>query len=198
MRHTRMATLIVLLLTVLLGAGCSSVVAGHAAPVPGAARSTGAPPSSATGSSTDGVAWADQVCAAFLDIHRVLSDQPKPDLTNQAATLDAYKQYFSRTVPALDGAANQLSAIGPGPLNGGEQLITNMVALVTLMRDAYRDAQTAVDAIDPASPTVMSQELPAALNLTDVKARAPQIDISATPELNAAAQAAPNCRAVGG
>jgi uncharacterized protein YceK len=194
MRHTRMTMLIVLLLTVLLGAGCSSVVTGHAAPAPGAAGSTGA----GGDAGTDGVGWAGQICGAFLETNRVLRDQPHPDVANVPATLDGYKQYFNRTIPVLDQTITQLTAIGPGPLNGGEKLITDMITLVTLVRDAYRNAQAAVDAIDPASPTVMSQELPAALSLTDVKDKAPQIDISATPELNAAAEGAPNCRSVGG
>jgi hypothetical protein len=39
--------------------------------------------------------------------------------------------------------------------------------------------------------------MPAALALTNVQGSAPQIDIAATPELNAAAESAPNCQAFG-
>jgi hypothetical protein len=201
MPHSR-SMMAIVLVAMLAVAGCSTVVAGQAAPAAGALPNAGARPDTGSDSeappSDAGVAWADAACGEFLQALRVLRDQPKADLANPAGTVDAYKQYFGRSVPALDAALTQLSALGPGPLDGGQQLLDGMVGLVTVMRDAHRSAQVAVDAIDPASPTVMSQELPAALALTEVQQAAPQVDVGATRALNAAARMAPNCQAITG
>jgi hypothetical protein len=196
MQHKRL-TMLIVLLSVLLGAGCSTAVAGQAAPAPGAAPGGDSAPGDGTAPvSAAGVAWVDQVCGVFLDANRTLQDQPTPDMANAAGTLDGYKQYFARSVPALDTAVTQFAAIGPGPLEGGDQLIGSMVGLATVLRDAYSNAQASVNAIDPASPTVLTQDLPAAIAMTNVRDVAPEIDIAATPELNAAAAAAPNCQAI--
>jgi hypothetical protein len=181
----------------LFGTGCSSVVAGQAAPAPALARAA-APETATVPPSPEGVAWVDQVCSAFVDANAVLTDRPRADITNIPATIGGYSQYFDRTMPALDGAMARLHVIGPGPLDGGGTVVDNMVALMTLTRDAHRNAKAAVDAIDPASPTVMTQELPAALALTQIQQPAPEVDIFATPELDAAAQVASNCQAFAG
>jgi hypothetical protein len=194
--------MLIAVLALLLVAGCSSVVTGQAAPAPAPAAAptpapTAAPESAAAPVSAEGVAWADELCGAFLDTNRVLTDQPRPDTTDVSGTISSYSQYFSRTIPALDAAIVRFQSIGPGPLDGGETVVTAMGTLVTLLRDGHTAAKAAVDAIDPASPTVMTQEMPAALALTNVQDAAPDIDIAATPELDAAAQAAPNCQAFG-
>lgn len=193
-------TMLIAVLALLFVAGCSSVVTGQASPVADVVPDAmSAPESEAAGPpSPEGVAWADQVCGAFIDANAVLTDQPRPDATNAPATVAGYSQYFDRTIPILESSIARLQGIGPGPLEGGDIMINNMGTLMTLMRDAHRAAKAAVDAINPASPTVLTQELPAALNLTDVQDRAPEIDVSATPELNAAAEAAPNCQAYDG
>jgi hypothetical protein len=202
--RTAIAALALLFGAVLFAAGCSSVVPGQAAPAaapaaPAAPRAApeSAPESAAAPVSPEGVVWADQVCGAFLDANTVLTDQPKPDINNVPGTISVYSQYFDRTLPALDAAMGRLQGIGPGPLDGGATVIDSMVGIMTLMRDAHRSAKAAVDVIDPASPTVLTQELPAALALTQIADSAPQVDISATPQLDAAAAVAPNCQAFG-
>jgi hypothetical protein len=202
MPRTRPATLIVAL-ALLFVAGCSTVVTGQASPVVDAApeaRSApeGAAPDAAAGPpSAEGVAWADQVCGAFLEANTVLTDQPRPDPTNATGTISSYSQYFGRTVPALDSSIGRLQGIGAGPLPGGDTVINSMTTIVTLTRDGHRAAKAAVDAIDPASPTALTLDMQAALELTNVADQAPEIDVGATPELNAAAEAAPNCQAYG-
>ncbi|OLT09787.1 hypothetical protein BJF78_06165 [Pseudonocardia sp. CNS-139] len=209
MPRTRPASLLAVLASLLVGllvAGCSTVVTGQASPAAGAVAES--VPDDASGSgpgvlsapeaatpSPAGIAWADQVCGAFLDANVTLTDQPLPDAANPAGTVAGYSQYFDRTVPALDAALGRLQGVGPGPLDGGGTMIANMTTLITLMRDGHVAAKAAVDAIDPASPTALTQELPAALALTDVQDQAPPIDVGATAELNAAAEAAPMCRA---
>jgi hypothetical protein len=196
MQRTRTA---IAVLALLFGAGqfavgCSSVVVGQAAPAP--APAIRAAPEAATAPVTpEGVAWADEVCGAFSDANSVLTDQPSPVVTDVPATLGVYSGYFERTVPALDTAMARLGGIGAGPLDGGATVVDNMVGLMTLMRDAHVSAKAAVDAIDPAAPTVLTRELPAALALTQIRDAAPEVDIAATPELDAAARAAPNCQA---
>ena len=195
MHRTRTAIAVLALLfgAVLPAAGCSTIVPGQAVPaaMPAPRAALGGAPAPA---SPEGVAWADQVCGAFRDANAGLTDQPKPDVDDVAATLGAYRQYFERTIPALDAATTRLRTIGPGPLAGGGTVVDDMVAVMTLMRDAHVRTKAAVDAIDPASPTVMHNELPAALALTAIKDAAPKVDLAATPGLAAATDAAPNCQ----
>lgn len=195
MQRTRSAIPIAVLALMLLGAGCTTVVAGQAAPASAPAR-TAAPGDAPV--PAEGVAWANDLCGAFLDTNRVLTDQPKPNAADIPGTVSGYSQYFGRTVPALDAAIGRFQAIGPGPLPGGDTVATTMSTLVTLLRDAHTNAKAAVDAVDPASPTVLSAELPAALALANVRDTVPDVNMAATPELSAAAQAAPNCQAFDG
>lgn len=200
--HHRPAQTVLALVALLLGAlllvaGCTTTVTGVAAPVSGTAPSSAAPPGR---SSAEAVAWTDAVCGALLPLTTALSAPPNVDPTNPEALTGALGDYFGDGVTALDTALAGLAATEPSPVDGGDEIITALSGTLTTFRASFSDAQAKLDAIDPADPSELVSVLPAALapleDLTDLTD--PTTALRENPELNRAAEQAPNCRALPG
>jgi hypothetical protein len=201
MHHTaRTALVSTAVATVLLGAGCSSVLPGVPAPEPVGSSNSAA----ATGSApveTDGVAWMDKICGAMLPAVQVRATAPTLGGNGDPQSrLAGLSQYLDKASTAVDGAITGMAAAGPSPIEGGDQAVTALTTTLTSFRDSAREAKTKIDAVDTSDPQALRTDLPAAIaplaELASLPNPAAQLD--SNPALEAAAKAAPQCQQVEG
>jgi hypothetical protein len=193
-RQPRTALLVAGTVPALLLMGCSTAVTGTPAPAGATASATpGAAPA-------DAVTWIDGVCGSLQPMLKALSSAPKGDSSDPQATVKGLRGYFGNAVTSLDTALDGLKAAAPSPVDGGDQFVTSLTGTLTKLRSSFQDAKTRIDAVDPSDVTQLATALPAALaplqdlqNLPD-----PTADLKNTPELDQAAQLAPNCKALPG
>lgn len=188
-----------LLVSLLLATACTTTVTGGAVPMGDAAPSsaTMAPP---VPTSDGAVAWADDVCGALLPLADALSTPPKVGSSDPEALGEGFGRYFDDGVAALDASLAGLAAVGPSPVDGGDEIVTGLTGTLTTTRTSLAAAKTRLDAIDPADPSELVTSLPALLepleafsDLSD-----PATALSENPALDRAAEQAPNCRALPG
>jgi hypothetical protein len=183
MRHTLPAVTAAVLLAV---SGCSG---GTATPGPVAVTTAAVPDSPP-------VRWIDDVCGSLLPLGPAMQAAPRVDRTNAAATLQGLSGFFSMLVDAFDLAATRLTAAGPSPVAGGDEIVTRLSAALTASRTTLAGARTAIDRVDVNDPAALAAELPAALAPLQQLSTLPNptAGLQASPELDSAAAQAPNCR----
>jgi hypothetical protein len=192
-RTPRTALVTAAVATVLLGAGCTTLVPGLPAPS-GAAPAVG----TAVPTETDPVAWMGKICTAMLPALKTRSTQPKLDTANPRDTIAALSTYLGETGTAVDGAINGMSAAGPSPIEGGDEAVRALTTTLTAFRDSVREAKTRIDAIDTSNTRALATELPKAIEpLTALSTLPdPAAELDGNPELDRAAAQAPECRQV--
>lgn len=99
--------------------------------------------------SQEAVQWADTVCGALVPVVDRLKAPPGFDLTAPAATRDAYSSYLGAALAATDGAQQTITAAGPAPVDGGDQVAQKVRDQVTELRNDLSDAKDQVDRADP-------------------------------------------------
>lgn len=197
-RTTRNA-LLVAGFTALLATGCATAVPGVAAPQPGlgAATTSAAPPSEEpAGSTDDAVAWVDDVCGALLPFVETASTQPDINPSDPVAAVEGLSDYLGQAVDGLDSAIDGMAAAGPSPVDGGDEVVERLTEALTSFRTSFADAKTAVDAVDTSDTLGLVEALPKAVEPLEAIANVedPTADLRNNPELNAAAEQAPNCQ----
>ncbi len=192
-RTPRTALVTAAVATVLLGAGCTTLVPGLPAPS-GAAPAAG----TAVPTVTDPVAWMDKICTAMLPALKTRAAQPKLDTANPRDSIAALSTYLGEAGTAVDGAINGMAAAGPSPIEGGDQAVTALTTTLTSFRDSAREAKTKLDAIDTSNPRTLATELPQAIEPLTALSNAPNpaAELGNNPELNQAAAQAPQCQQV--
>jgi hypothetical protein len=147
---------------------------------------------------SDAVAWTDQVCGALSGFARAATTQPKVDGADPAATVRGLGDYFGTTAAALQGSIIELDAVGPSPVDGGDEYVARLKGALTEIRTSFDMARGQLAGVDTSSVQAMSVALPAAVaplqelrNLAD-----PTEGLRATDELTAAADKATNCQQV--
>lgn len=197
-RATRKLVIVPFLAAALLGAGCSSTVAGNPAPAGGAPAPAGGDAGAA--STDDPVAWADQVCGAMLDFVTATGQQPDIDPSAQPdEVLQGLSEYLGAASTAAGTTAESVRAAGPAPVDNGEDIANQLVETFTTIETTFEGVQTNIENIDASDPTALSTELPEAFaefeNLSS-QLGDPTSDLNSNPELNAAAEQAPNCQQI--
>ncbi len=198
MHRTLRPALLAITATALLTTGCASTVTGTAEPVGAAAPLSAAAPPPAT--QTDAVAWVDGVCGSLLPFVKAASTEPAIDPSDPKAAIKGLSTYLGKAVSTLDTALTGLKKAGPAPVDGGDQVVATLTGALTKFRTSFQDAKTKIDAVDPTDLAQVASALPAAVqplqelsNLPD-----PTADLKSTPELDRAAQKAPNCKSLPG
>ena len=189
-RSIRTALIAAGTVTVMLVAGCSTTVSGTAAPA-GAASSAGA---AATG---DPVTWINGVCGSLLGFVKTVSSPPAIDSSSPEKAVKGLSTYLGSAVTAIDKATTDIKAAGPSPVAGGDQAITTITDTLGKFRTSFQSAKTKIDAVNPSDLSQVATALPEALTpLQDLSNLPNTTDFNSTPELDKAAQQAPNCQAL--
>jgi hypothetical protein len=194
MHRTPRTTLVVAAVaTVLLGAGCTTLVPGLPAPS-GAAPAAG----TAVPTETDPVAWMDRICTAMLPALETRSAQPQLDPANPRDSVAALSSYLGDASTAVDGAITGMAAAGPSPIEGGDEAVAALTTTLTAFRDSTREAKTRIDAIDTSNPRSLATELPQAVEPLTALSNLPNpaSELGRNPELDQAAAQAPQCQQV--
>jgi hypothetical protein len=147
---------------------------------------------------SDAVAWTDQVCGALSGFARAATSQPQVGGADPVSTVRGLGDYFSATATALQGSISELDAVGPSPVEGGDEYVARLKGALTEIRTSFDTARGQLAGVDTSSVQAMSVALPAAVaplqelrNLAD-----PTDGLRATDELRAAADKAANCQQV--
>lgn len=195
-RTTRSILLVPLVAAALFGAaGCSSLI-------PGAPSSTGSPGSSGGGSAPAGggsapastddpVAWVDQVCGAMIPFVEAASSPPSYGATSDPDELsDSLGTYLGDLGDAAGTAAREVEALGPAPVDGGEEIANNLTTTLTSIETSFGDASDTL-ASGSNDPSALTDAL---APLEQLATNDPTADLNNNAELNAAAQQAANCQ----
>jgi hypothetical protein len=190
-RSPRPVLLLAVLAALLLGAGCTTAVPGTAGPDTGA--------QGAAGTTEDPVAWTDRVCGALLPFVRTAAVPPSLDsAADPAALISVLSDYLGQASATAGTAATELRAVGPSPVEGGDELVSGLTQTVTTTQTSFQDAKAKIDALDPNDPQALLTTLPAAVAPLEQLANLPDptAGLQNNAELDSAAQQAPNCQEV--
>lgn len=178
----------------MLVAGCSTTVTGSAAPAGAAAGA----PSAAVPATGDAVTWINGVCGSLLGFVRTVSAPPAVDSSTPQKAVKGLSTYLGGAVTALDKATAGIKATGPSPVEGGDKAVTAITDALGQFRTSFQSAKSKIDAVDPSDLQQVATALPEALApLQDLsKISSTTSDLQSTPELDRAAQQAPNCQAL--
>ncbi len=190
-RSIRTALIAASTVTAMLVAGCSTTVTGSPAP---AGASSAAPGAQATG---DPVTWINGVCGSLLGFVRTVSAPPAIDSSSPEKAVKGLSTYLGSAVTAIDKATTDIKAAGPSPVGGGDQAVTTITDALGKFRTSFQSAKTKIDAVNPSDLSQVATALPEALApLQDLSKLPSTTDLKSTPELDKAAQQAPNCQAL--
>lgn len=177
-----------------LVAGCSTAVTGTAAP----AGSSSAVPRAGAPANGDPVAWINGVCGSLLGFVRTVSAPPTIDSSSPQKAVKGLSAYLGGAVTALDKATSDIKAAGPSPVDGGDKAVAAITGALGQFRTSFQSAKTKIDAVNPSDLQQVATALPEALTpLQDLsKISSTTTDLQGTPEIDRAAQQAPNCQAL--
>ncbi|WP_219414876.1 hypothetical protein [Pseudonocardia nigra] len=183
-----------LLLSVLaalaLSTGCTTTVAGTPS---SAGAGAGAP------AAGDPVAWVDQVCGALLPVIRTGANPPQLDrAVDPAELVGTLSEYLGEAEASADSAITGMAQVGPSPVAGGDEIVTELSGALTTFRTSFQEARTQLDAIDTSDPDALATGLPAAIAPLQELATLPDptADLQNTAELDRASREAPNCQEI--
>lgn len=178
--------------TAMLVTGCSTTVTGSPAAV---GASSAAPSAPATG---DPVAWINGVCGSLLGFVRTVSAPPAIDSSSPQKAVTGLSTYLGTAVTAIDKATTDIKGAGPSPVEGGDKAVTTITDALGKARTSFQSAKTKIDAVNTSDLSQVATALPEALApLQDLSTLTnTSTDLQSTPELDKAAQQAPNCQAL--
>jgi hypothetical protein len=190
-RSTGTLLLAAIVVATVILTGCSATVAG--APAPTGGSSALAPNASTT---TDPVAWTDQVCGSLLPFVEASTTEPQFDPSNPGTGVKALSDYLGNAVSAIDQTLAGLDAAGPAPVADGDAFVAKLKNALTIVRSSFETSKTAIDKVDLNNITQLATALPELLApLQDLsQLQDPTTGLKANPELKAAAAKAPNCQ----
>lgn len=147
------------------------------------------------GGNGDAVAWADQVCGGLLEFTEAATAQPDLNSSDPQALIDGLTAYLGSVETAVSGAISTLDEAGPAPVDGGEEITTELRSTLDQVLTGFQSARTALDGVDASDPAAAAEALPAALApLQELAALNPTEELDANAELNAAVEQAANCQ----
>ncbi|MEQ3550994.1 hypothetical protein WIS52_10965 [Pseudonocardia nematodicida] len=174
------------LLAALLAAGCSTTIAGTPSPDP-------APPPT-EGVGADPVAWGDQVCGALLSYYRPLTARPDYEGADLPGIKDRLAGYLGEVRGGIDAGSQQLTDAGASPVSGGDQFKASISDLLNRTGTTIDEARAEVDQADPNDVPGFQDRLTAAEEkLRTIGAAQGLEELGATPRLDKAVDAAPQC-----
>jgi hypothetical protein len=185
-RVTPPALLLPAVAALVLSGGCTTSVSG-AATANGAAVEQGA------------VAWVDQICGSLLPYVKAAGSPPKPAEAPDAATLVRnINDYLSRSEESAGSAISGMTAAGPAPVAGGDEVVGRLTSTLETMRASLRDARTRIERVDINDRKALQREVPAAIESVERLAStpSPMADLQGNPELAQAGSQAAGCQQI--
>lgn len=144
----------------------------------------------------EAVAWTNEVCATLTGFTAAATAQPRTDPGDPAATVEGLRRYLGATAEELQRSLAALDALGPSPVEGGDQYVTRLRVALRGIQDGYRAASTQLAALDTTDPHTLRTAYPAAVaplrELEDLPD--PTTGLRTSDELRTAIAQAPGCR----
>jgi hypothetical protein len=185
-RITPPALLLPAVAAMALTGGCTTSVSG-AASADGAAVEPGA------------VAWVDQICGSLLPYVEAAGSPPKPAEAPDAATLVRdITDYLSESEQSAGAAVTGMTAAGPAPVAGGDEIVRRLRSTLETMQASLRDARTRIERVDINDRQELQREVPAAIESVERLANvpSPMADLQRNPELAQAGREAAGCQQI--
>ncbi|MGH4007199.1 MAG: hypothetical protein ACRDTH_03345 [Pseudonocardiaceae bacterium] len=175
--------------------GCADSSAPAAPSPPSPPVVTSAPP---TGAQT--LDWAKSMCQALGPAFDRLGAPPLPDLGNLAATRQTYINYLSDARNATQQAMDQLSSVGPPPVDNGQQVLDNMRNQLVQLRNDLDKALAQLNRADPHDVGSTGLALGAAGNILSALGNRAQVvaNLATDSRLRAAIDQTPECQSLAG
>lgn len=172
--------------------GCASDTGGPA-PAPSPPEVTSTPPAGAQQATLD---WARSMCQGLVPAFDRLGAPPQPDLGNLAATRQTYINYLGDARNAAQQAIDQLSSLGPPPVDNGQQVLDNMRSQLVQLRDDLDEALAQLNRADPNDVGATGLALGAAGNILGALGNRAQVlaNLATDPQLRAAIDQTPECQ----
>lgn len=193
----RGAALGVALAVAVLVGGCAQAVQGSANPVstaePGGAAGTPVP-----APQVRAVAWIDDVCGAVLRFTHAVTVPPDLAGPDPGSVTQNLGGFLSSASTAAQGSLDALARVGPSPVEGGDAVVQRLSGTLGAVKTSLDGVRARLAALDLNDPAGLSTALPDALaplqQLSEVSD--PELVLRSNPELERAAEQAPNCRQV--
>ncbi|MDT7581779.1 MAG: hypothetical protein QOK35_3043 [Pseudonocardiales bacterium] len=185
---TRLVSVVLGVLMLLLGTGCTAAVSGTPVADPA--------PAPTEGPGSDPVLWVDRVCGSLLAFTGPMLSQPQ---FGEAADLPGIKDklntYLDGVVGGLQKSRDQLGAVGRSPVGGGDEAVSRIDDVLEKLQTDIKSAKTTVDSADPADPEAFLAAITdAETDLGKITAPDALADLSSSPRLQKAAAKAANCQ----
>jgi hypothetical protein len=144
------------------------------------------------------VDWARSMCQALDPAFEQLGAPPQPDLSNVAATRQAYIEYLGSARTAAQQAIDRLTAVGPPPVDNGPQVLESMRTQLVQLREDLDEAMAQLNRADPNDVGGAGLALGAAGNVLAALGNRAQVlaNLVIDPQLRAAINQTPECQNV--
>jgi len=187
----RLTTGLVALSLALLAAGCGDGGDGGSTPTSGSDTTS----ETASGGSSDAVAWADKVCSAMKDDVAGMTATPNIDMSNAQAAKDGVLEYLGKLETALDGVVGAVQDAGTPPVEGGDEAVKGVTDAVGSAKEAVSSAKAKIDAAPVNDPAGFQAAFSSAQeDLTKLTELDPTASFDANKELKDAYDKAPACQ----
>ncbi len=176
------------------GIGCVLAAAGMLLAGCSADRSEDLPPTD------DPVVWASRLCSSLTPLAAMRNLRPNFDVRDPAVGRESLSSYFSDTETRIGDSLAGLEQVGPSPIQGGDEVGTQMKAALERMRAAFAGAREKVEAVDPEDPDELVAKLPDILSPLAEASAGRQLTglIGTNAALDAAIRESPSCGMLGG
>ena len=179
-----------------------TAVAGLA--IAGCSESTGPPtpapeptaqPAPTTEVAPATITWTDSVCSALVPVVQAVAAPPSSDLSDPAATRQAYLTYIDGALGKTDHAEQQMNQLGAAPVQGGEEFARGIQEQLGDLRQDLEQARVQIERADPGDPLALGQAAAAAGNIVGSMGNSAQAvaEVSRDPRLDTAFEQAPSC-----
>jgi hypothetical protein len=147
------------------------------------------------GADSNAVAWTDDVCGALSGFTVAAARQPRVDRADPAAAVRGVIGYLASTSDGLQQSIAALDAVGPSPVDGGDEYVGRLRATLVRIRTSFEAARTQLASVDTVSPEGLATALPAATApLQELRTMpSPTEGLRTNDELRTASEQAPNC-----
>ena len=174
-------------------AGCADSTVP--APAPLLPETTSTQPAEAQTATVD---WARSMCQALDPAFERLGAPPQPDLSNVAATRQAYIEYLGSARTAAQQAIDRLTAVGPPPVDNGLQVLESMRTQLVQLREDLDEAMAQLNRADPNDVGGAGLALGAASNVLAALGNRAQVlaNLVIDPQLRAVINQTPECQNV--
>jgi hypothetical protein len=146
--------------------------------------------------SEDTVAWTNGVCGALTGFTRAASSGPRIDQADPVASVQGVRSYLGATSDEVQRSLSALSAVGPSPVEGGDQYVTRLQEALQRIRSGFESARSQLATIDTSDRGALATAFPAAVaplqELRDLPD--PTAGLRENEELRTAAEQAAACR----